>query len=370
MMTAASFLRLSTVAIIKYWSLAFVPLAILLFIIPARLKVRAQAIWIMVLLACGMKGLVFETLGGNAMAPDLPEILVWLWNWADDGLFFLVLFSAVWWVRRGRTVLLPILAWSVAAWGQYNGTVVPDVHEIALEYPGLPPSLDGYRIVQISDLHCSSASRRWRTQAIVDRANGLDADLICLTGDYVDGSMDALADDMLPLTGLKARDGVYAVRGNHEYYVDKCVWRDWYGQVGLRMLVNECVFPRPGLAVGGVNDDPSACKYGDVPADVGQAFAAATNGEFRILLEHRPHNAPVNLVKHKVDLQLSGHTHGGVSWLIDRVVARANNGYVRGVYRMDGRVLYVSPGCGQWVGFPMRFFNPAEITLIRLVRSR
>lgn len=368
MMTAASFLRLSTVAIIKYWSLAFVPLAILLFIIPARLKVRAQAIWIMVLLACGMKGLVFETLGGNAMAPDLPEILVWLWNWADDGLFFLVLFSAVWWVRRGRTVLLPILAWSVAAWGQYNGTVVPDVHEIALEYPGLPPSLDGYRIVQISDLHCSSASRRWRTQAIVDRANGLDADLICLTGDYVDGSMDALADDMLPLTGLKARDGVYAVRGNHEYYVDKCVWRDWYGQVGLRMLVNECVFPRPGLAVGGVNDDPSACKYGDVPADVGQAFAAATNGEFRILLAHRPRRAREYFAASRFNLQLSGHTHGGIMPILSWLVAWHNAGYVRGKYELSGpnHLLYVSPGAGQWAGFPVRFFDPAEITLITL----
>ena len=324
----------------------------------------------MVLLACGMKGIVYEQFGGDAMAPKLPEGLVWFWNWADDGMFFLTLFSLVWWVRRGRAWILPILAWGLALWGQVSGTIPPAVREIELAYPGLPASLDGYRIVQISDLHCSSAARGWRTQAIVDRANGLDADLICLTGDYVDGRADVLADDLRPLTELKARDGVYGVRGNHEYYVDKYAWRSWYERMGLRLLVNTCVFPHPGLALGGVNDDPSARKYGDVPADVGRAFAAATNGEFRILLEHRPHNAPVNLVKHKVDLQLSGHTHGGVSWLIDRVVARANNGYVRGVYRMDGRVLYVSPGCGQWVGFPMRFFNPAEITLIRLVRSR
>ena len=361
--------QLLTIDIIRYWSLGFVPLAVVLFVLPCRMRIRHQARWIMFLLLCGIKGIVYEQFGGDAMAPDLPEGLIWLWNWLDDGMFFLVLLSLVWWVRKGRAWILPTVAWGVALWGQVCGTVVPSVHEVEFAFPNLPAELEGYRIVQVTDLHCSSAARRWRTQAVVDKVNGLGADLICLTGDYVDGRVRHLADDLAPLAALKAKDGVCCIRGNHEYYGDWLAWREWLEANGFRMLVNECVFPRKQLAVGGVNDDQAARRFGDVRADVGQAFAAATNGEFRILLEHRPINAPVNLVKHKADLQLSGHTHGGVAPLIDRVVANRNRGYVRGEYRIDGRVLYVSPGCGQWVGFPMRFFIPSEITLITLRRG-
>ena len=355
-----------TIHIIKYWSIAFVPLAFLLFVRPCRLKVRAQAIWLMVLLACGMKGFVYESFGGNAMAPDLPELIVWIWNWADSGLFFLVALSLVWWVRRGRAFILPALAWGIAAWGQYNGTVPPSVNEIELSFPGLPASLEGYRIAQVSDLHCSSAARGWRTRAVVRQVNDLKPDLICLTGDYVDGKVADLDDDLAPLKELRARDGVYGVRGNHEYYTDRIAWRKWFRKNGFSLLANTCVFPHAGLALGGVNDDQSAQRFRDVRADVGRAFAAATNGEFRVLMEHRPIFAVSNAVEHAVDLQLSGHTHGGVAPLIFRVVSRYNRGYVRGIYRIGSMKLCVSPGCGQWVGFPIRFFNPAEITVITL----
>lgn len=360
--------QLLTVHIIKYWSLFCVPLAIVLFVLPCRMRIRHQARWMMVLLACGVKGIVYEQFGGDAMAPDLPEWLVWLWNWADDGMFFLVLFSLVWWVRKGRAWILPILAWGLALFGQICGTIPPEVHEVEIRFPNLPASLDGCRIVQLTDLHCSSAARGWRTRAVVERVNALEADLVCLTGDYVDGKAVRLAKDVEPLKELKAKDGVWCIRGNHEYYKDRWAWRGWFESNGFRMLANTCVFPRPGLALGGVNDDQSARRYGDVPADVGRAFAAATNGEFRILLEHRPVNAPVNFGKYGVDLQLSGHTHGGVAPLVDRLVANRNRGFVRGLYRDGGMALYVSPGCGQWVGFPMRFFNPSEITLITLRR--
>ena len=355
-----------TIHIIKYWSIAFVPLAFLLFVRPCRLRVRAQAIWLMVLLACGMKGFVYESFGGNAMAPDLPELLVWVWNWADSGLFLLVALSLVWWVRKGRAFILPVLAWGIAAWGQYNGTVPPSVNEIELSFPGLPASLEGYRIAQVSDLHCSSAARGWRTRAVVGLVNGLKPDLVCLTGDYADGRVACLGDDLAPLKDLRAADGVYGVRGNHEYYVDRMAWRSWYHENGFVLLVNECVFPRAGLALGGVNDDSSAFRFGDVRADVGRAFAAATNGEFRVLMEHRPIRAVTNAAKHAVDLQLSGHTHGGVAPGISRIVKSFNEGFVRGVYDIGRMKLCVSPGCGQWVGFPMRFFNPAEITVITL----
>ena len=367
--------KIMTVDIIKYWSLFCVPLAILLFVLPSRMRIRAQAIWIIVLMACGIKGLVYEQFGGNAMAPDLPEKLIWLWNWADDGMFFLVALSILWLLlpfhRRLnglRVVLLPLLAWGIAAWGQYNGTVLPGVREVELTFPDLPLALDGYRIAQVSDLHCSSAARGWRTRAVVDLVNGLDADLVCLTGDYVDGTVASLGDDLAPLKGLRAKDGVYCIRGNHEYYLDHSAWWKWFQGNGFRVLRNECVFPRPGLALGGVSD-LHASRYGDVAPDVRQAFAAATNGEFRILMEHRPKNAAENFREVGVRLQLSGHTHGGVAPGLRKLVSRHNGGFSRGVYRFGDAVLHVSPGCGQWVGFPMRFFNPSEVTVL-VLRSK
>ena len=362
--------KILTIHLIKYWSLFCVPLAILLFVLPCRMRIRHQARWMMVLLACGVKGIVYEQFGGDAMAPDLPEWLVWLWNWADDGMFFLVLFSAVWWVRKGRTWLLPVVAWGLALWGQVVGTIPPSVREIELSFANLPPSLEGYRIAQLSDLHCSCSARRWRTQAVVDRVNAQQVDLICLTGDYADGRVAALSDDLLPLKDLKARDGVFCVRGNHEYYLDHDVWRDWFDEKGFRFLTNECVFPHPGLAIAGIPDFGGFEQGLDVAPDVQQAFAAATNGEFRVLLQHRPIDAVENCREVSVDLQLSGHTHGGVAPLIRWVVMRANRGYVRGLYRLGRSYLYVSPGCGQWAGFPVRFFNDSEVTVIRLTAKR
>lgn len=355
---------------VKYWSLFFVPLAVILFVRPCRLRVRHQAYWTMFLLLCGAKGIVYQHLGGDAMAPNLPEGVIWLLNGLEGGLFFLVVLSLVWWVRKGRAWLLPLIAWGLAVWGLVGGIVPPGVHEIELAFPNLPVSLDGYRLVQISDIHCSSAARKWRTEAIVGRVNALKADLVCLTGDYADGKVADLGDDLAPLCELRAKDGVYAVRGNHEYYRDWLGWRAWFEAHGVRFLASECVFPRPGLALGGVNDIGEAWKKRDVPANVARAFSAAKNGEFRILLEHRPSRVRDNVAANGVDLQLSGHTHGGIGPLVSLLVSRHNGGFVRGLYPVGKGVLYVSPGTGQWAGFPMRFFNPSEITLITLRRRK
>jgi len=351
--------------LVRYWSLLCVPLALILFVRPCRLRVRHQAWWTMFLLLCASKGFVCEYLGGDALAPSLPEQLIWLMNWLEGGLFFLVVFSLVWWVRKGRFWLLPVLAWSVSVWGIFCGLVPPVVHEVDLAVPNLPPSLDGYRIVQVSDVHCSCAARRWRTQSIADRVNALNADLVCLTGDYVDGKVAELGDDLLPLCTFKAKDGVYAVLGNHEYYRDRPAWTKWYKANGLKFLATACVFPRKGLALGGVTDACEAWRHSESL----RTFNSATNGEFRVFMVHRPMRARDNIGAGGVDLQLSGHTHGGVGPLVEKLVADYNAGFVRGLYRVGKGYLYVSPGSGQWAGFPMRFFNPSEITLFTLRRA-
>ena len=345
------------------------------FVRTCGLRVRTQAIWAMALLACCSKFVCFEYFGGNAFNPDFPEKFMWLWGWAYSGSIILAFFSVplCWWHARTKAWLLPLVAWTISAVGLWSGVKPPDVHEVEVVCADLPAELDGYRIAQLSDLHVSTAALGWRTRAVVARTNALGADLICLTGDYVDGKPEKLLPELEPIRELKARDGVWAVTGNHECFRSHWGWREWYARWGIRFLENECVFPHAGLALGGVNDfrvlDPKTGVLNGEYPDVGKAFASATNGEFRVLLQHQPRAAHANVEGHGVRLQLSGHTHGGIMPLLAEFVRRRNGGFVRGLYELAGGKLYVNPGCGQWAGFPMRFFDPSEIALITLRRG-
>ena len=356
--------------IFTYAPFAVLVVSFLVFVLRARLKPWSKVLWFVWLAACFSKFYCFRKFGGHVFYPEFPQALIVLWDVAYSGALMLTLLAIPFFFRfRFKAVLLPLVAWTVAAVGVWNGVRVPDIHEMELAFPDLPASLEGYRIAQISDLHCSSAARKWRTEAIVKKVNSANADLICLTGDYADGYVADRNVDMLPLKDLRARDGVYYVAGNHEFYRDRVNWEKWYRENGMRFLVNECVFPRPELALGGVNDFV-AKHYRRTPADVRQAFAAATNGEFRVLLQHRPEKAKSNIEEVGVDLQLSGHTHGGVAPIVRQLVSKHNRGFSRGIYRYGDGILYVSPGAGQWAGFPIRFRNPSEVAVFRLVRGK
>jgi predicted MPP superfamily phosphohydrolase len=363
-------MKLDFYILFMYAPFAVLAAAYLLFVARSGFSRTAKVLWSLWLLACFSKFFCFRKFGGHAFYPEFPQNLIVAWDVAYSGAVIFALLCTVFFFRfRLKSVVLPAVAWTAAAIGVSNGVRVPDVREIDLAFGQLPDSLEGYRIVQLSDLHCSSAARKWRTQAIVDKVNALDADLVCLTGDYADGYVRDRGGDMLPLKQLRARDGVYYVAGNHEFYRDSKEWTGWYRRNGMRFLVNECVFPRPALALGGVNDICAKSRGGAMP-DVRQAFAAATNGEFRVLLQHRPAMAEDNIREIGVDLQLSGHTHGGVAPVVRQLVSKHNSGYSRGIYRYGDGILYVSPGAGQWAGFPLRFFNPSEIAVFRLTKGK
>lgn len=357
------------VSFFTYFPYAVFVLAMAVFVLRLNLGVRGKAIWAMVLLVCCSKFLCFRELGGHAFTPELPAAVIWTWNWAYSGAMILAALSLVFLFRfRGRGIVLPALAWSLALWGICNGIRPPEAKELELHFEGLPADLDGYRIVQISDIHASSAARAWRTRKVVEMANALRPDLICLTGDYADGRAEAVHAELAPIADLRARDGIWAVTGNHEYFQTRAGWLSWFDRWGIRFLSNECVFPRRGLALGGV-DDFRAMRSGAGRPDVGKAFSSATNGEFRILLQHQPRSAHANIEGHGVDLQLSGHTHGGIMPGFRPIVRSHNGGFVRGLYQFPHGVLYVCSGCGQWPGFPIRFFTPSEVTLIVLRRK-
>jgi predicted MPP superfamily phosphohydrolase len=234
----------------------------------------------------------------------------------------------------------------------------------------LPPELHGFSIAQISDVHVGSQIKQKYVDAIVDAVNGLDADLIAVTGDLVDGSVRDLSRHVAPLGRLSARYGTYLVTGNHEYYSGEPAWTAEFRRLGLHVLLNEHVVVRhkgAPLVVAGVTDysahhfnpeqrsDPVAALWG-APADAGA----------RILLAHQPRSAAA-AASAGFDLQLSGHTHGGQFWPWNLFV-RFQQPFTAGLHRLNRLWVYISRGTGYW-GPPNRFGAPSEITLLRLVAA-
>lgn len=354
----------------SYGPFVLFAIAVPAFVLRTGLSVTGKAAWTAVLLFSFSKFMCFRIIGGHIFNPEFPEAVMIGWDIAYTGAIFLTAFSLLFfWRFPYWRIVLPVAAWTIAAIGVVCGVVTPAVKEVRLEFADLPESLDGYKIAHITDLHCSSSARKWRTEAVVNTVNELGADVICLTGDYVDGTVADRGGDLAPIVNLKAKDGVFFVTGNHEYYRDYRNWHKWYRENGIRFLADECVFPGKDLAIGGVNDFAAMNRGGKRP-DVHKAFAAATNGEFRVLLQHQPKTAAANIRGAGVDLQLSGHTHGGIMPLFRGYIAKYNGGFLLGVYRIGDGALYVSPGAGQWAGFLARIFNPSEVTLIELVRKR
>jgi predicted MPP superfamily phosphohydrolase len=242
-------------------------------------------------------------------------------------------------------------------------------HEIVtIEVPlaKLPKALDGFSIVQLSDLHTGMTIDRAFVQRVVDRANALQPDLIALTGDLVDGTVENLREDIAPLQGLHAPHGVFAVTGNHEYYAGVDAWIAEITRLGARYLRNQRVTIGSGDAsfeLAGV-DDYSAHDWPGHGEDLGAATANRDPSRALVLLAHQPRQVK-NAANHGVDLQLSGHTHGGQIWPWHYLVKLQQGGLLAGKYEYRGTQLYVTRGCGYW-GPPVRLLAPLEITRVIL----
>ena len=146
---------MNLLTVFTYMPYAFFALTMATFVLPLRLKVRAQALWTMALLLCFSKFLCFHAFGGHPFNPDLPAAVIWTWDWLYSGAMILSALGlfTVFFRFRPKMWLLPLVAWGLSARGLYSGLRVPDVHEVELAYANLPAFLDGYRIVQLSDLH-------------------------------------------------------------------------------------------------------------------------------------------------------------------------------------------------------------------------
>lgn len=276
-------------------------------------------------------------------------------------------------VQQDRRVALGMAAASVgiAAVGLREGIKVPDVREMSMPIGNLPEGLEGMRIVQLSDLHASALLREPHMEALVDKVNSLKPDLIVITGDMVDGEVDVRDKDVAPLAKLKAKYGVIAVEGNHEHYVDYDGWMTKLPTLGMTLLRNEwTTVERNGavLTIGGVTD-PWGRRFGRTLPDPVKAFEGAPQEGPRILLSHQPKHARRFEEAVRFDVQLSGHTHGGQLYGLDRAVAVLNGMFVRGWYALAHSSLYVHSGSGLWNGFPIRIGVPSEIAVFTLRKA-
>ncbi|MGS0743561.1 metallophosphoesterase [Glaciimonas sp. GG7] len=263
---------------------------------------------------------------------------------------------------------VPLLAAAATLVGFFNARRLAKVVKVDVPIQHLPAGLHGLTIAQISDVHVGPTIKRGYLNAIVERVNGLNADVIAVTGDLVDGSVSRLAQHTAPLANLKARHGAYFVTGNHEYYSDADAWVAEIRRLGLTVLMNEHVILQhqgAQLLIAGVTDfgghhfaemhrsDPRQAMAG-APGDVG----------VKLLLAHQPRSAAA-AADAGFDLQLSGHTHGGQFFPWGLFVP-LQQPYTAGLNKLRHLWVYTSRGTGYW-GPPKRLLAPSEITLLRLI---
>lgn len=263
-------------------------------------------------------------------------------------------------VARSVAVGAAVAASATVGYGAYGVLRGPRVKRVTVPLAKLPRTAHGFRIAVVSDIHLGPILGRGHAQRVVDAVNSTNPDLITIVGDLVDGSVDNLRSAAEPLRGLRARHGAYFVTGNHEYFSGADEWVEHVRELGVHPLQNTRV-ELPAFDLAGVND------FAGEDEDDGPDFAAALGDRDRtrtsVLLAHQPvaiHDA----VDFGVDLQLSGHTHGGQLWP-GNFIAELANPTVAGLERYRDTQLYVTRGAGAW-GPPVRVGAPSDVTLVQL----
>lgn len=320
--------------------------------------------------------------------PPVSEVLTWL-GLLCMGLFstllvltvlrelLLLLVRGVDWLAPGAwsvsalqnlsALALPVLGLLITVLGLWNARRTATVVQVDVPITNLPDTLHGFTVAQISDIHIGPTIKRPYLQRIVDRVNRLEADMVAITGDLVDGSVHE----------LQSTHGTFFVTGNHEYYSGAHGWVHALRQLGIRVLMNEHVLihhytdiqdPEPAvMVVAGVTDYSAHHFDENHRSDPHAAMAnAPDNALFKLLLAHQPRSAPA-AARAGFDLQLSGHTHGGQFWPWGYFV-KFQQPFTAGLHKLESLWVYTSRGTGYW-GPPKRFGAASEITHLRLVRA-
>ncbi len=284
------------------------------FVYPLPWDTASKVLLAVLLLLVAEHHLVTRTFFGSMASPEVPSAVLIVLGWAFGALILLAvlllvkdlmgLLSYPFFGKLGLALLsAPGLLYGMGASavvlagvGVWEAIRIPGVKTIEVILPRLPRELDGFRVVQLSDLHASRLLHASWMKGVVERTNALNPDLTVITGDLTDGTPAARAPDVQPLKNLTARYGVLAIPGNHEYYADYMRWLPAFDQLGLRMLLNEHVTITHGgrdLVVAGITDH-TAAVFKQTPPNLTAALDGTSQADPIILLSHRPIGAAAN----------------------------------------------------------------------------
>ncbi|MGI5524621.1 metallophosphoesterase [Micromonospora sp. CA-259024] len=269
-------------------------------------------------------------------------------------------------LARGAAIFAGLTATGITGYGIRTALGPPRLDRVQIPLAKLPRSMDGLRIATVSDIHLGPLRGRAHTERIVAAINRLDADLVAVVGDLVDGSVAELGSAAAPLRDLRARYGSFFVTGNHEYYSGVEEWVQEVDRLGLRVLQNrrQEIQARGGvLDLAGVNDLTGAGTGLAAGPDFAAALGDRDPSRPVVLLAHQP-LAAKEAARYGVDLQLSGHTHGG-QMVPFNLAVRLEQPVVSGLGEVDGTKVYVTNGAGFW-GPPVRVGAEPQISLVEL----
>ena len=269
-------------------------------------------------------------------------------------------------LEKSLSIGILTLVGPTTAYGFYSARKGPTVINQDIYLKNLPESFENFTIAQISDLHVGPTIKKEYVEKVVNQISNINPDLIAITGDMVDGSIDYLRKDLEPLSNVVASFGTYFVTGNHEYYSGAERWLDETDRMGFTNLVNDNKLIKindQSIALAGVNDYRAHQIIPSHRTNPEKAIKGINNDKVKILLAHQP-SSIFKANEAGYDLQISGHTHGGQFWPFTYPTKKANP-YLSGLHDHNGTQIYVNSGTGYW-GPPLRLGVTAEITLFKL----
>ena len=269
-------------------------------------------------------------------------------------------------IKKSVNIGIIGLTGSATAYGFYKARKGPHVIKENIFLKNLPSEFENYKIAQISDLHVGPTIKRPYVEKVFDTIANVNPDMLAVTGDLVDGSVENLRSDLEPFKDMIARDGTFFVTGNHEYYSGVDRWLDETDRLGMTNLINsKTIIERQGseICIAGITDFRAHQIKKSHRSNPKSALNNVRKNIPKIVLAHQP-NSIFSVHDAGADLQLSGHTHGG-QFVPFNFPTKLANAYLSGLYDHEGTQIYVNRGTGYW-GPPLRLGIPSEVTEITL----